>query len=138
MASLWERLAIFRLINWSDVMKQATKFTATCYGQPKATSMSEARVSVWTAQIRKPGMTRIASLPPTTEAFSENVKRAHLQTFIWKNALQLDQQKLDPTDYGWVKEVGTKSLRSTTVPVDTPLAPSDILKLIRCTCSSES
>ena len=101
MASLWERLAIFRLINWSDVMKQATKFTATCYGQPKATSMSEARVSVWTAQIRKPGMTHVASLPPTTEAFSENVKRAHLQTFIWKNALQLDQQKLDPTDYGW-------------------------------------
>ena len=66
--------------------------------------MSEARVSVWTAQIRKPGMTRVASLPPTTEAFSENVKRAHLQTFIWKNALQLDQQKLDPTDYGCMGE----------------------------------
>ncbi len=121
-------------------MKQATKFTASCYGQPKATSMSEERVSVWTAQIGKPGMTRVpklASLPPTTEAFSENVKRAHLQTFIWKNALQLHPQKLEPSDYGWMKEESMKSLRPTTVPVDTPLAPSNILKLIRCTCSSE-
>ena len=30
--------------DWSDVMTQATEFTAECYGQPKATSMSEARV----------------------------------------------------------------------------------------------
>ena len=127
--------------DWSDVMGQATNFTAACYGQPKATSMSEARVNVWTAQIGKPGMTRVpklASLPPTTEAFSENVKRAHLQTFIWKNALQLHPQKLEPTDYGWMKDVCMKSLRPTAVPVDTPLAPSNILKMIRCTCSSET
>ena len=44
--------------DWSDVMAQATKFTAECYGQPMATSMSEARVRVWTAQIGKPGVTR--------------------------------------------------------------------------------
>ena len=109
--------------DWSDVMGQATNFTAACYGQPKATSMLEARVNVWTAQIGKPGMTRVpklASLPPTTEAFSENVKR---QTFIWKNALQLHPQKLEPTDYGWMKDVCMKSLRPTAVPVDTPLAP---------------
>jgi len=37
--------------NCSDVMAQATKFTAECYGQSMATSMSEARNSVWTAQI---------------------------------------------------------------------------------------
>ncbi len=127
--------------DWSDVMEQATKFTAACYGQPKATSMSEARVSVWTSQIGKTGMTRVpklASLPPTTEAFSENIKRAHLQTFIWKNALELHPQQLEPTDYGWMKEASMKSLRPTTVPVDTPLAPNDILKMIRCTCSSET
>ena len=102
--------------------------------------MSEARVSLWTTQIGKPGMTRVpklASLPPTTEAFSENVKRAHLQTFIWKNALQLHPQELEVTDYGYMKDTSMKSLRPTTVPVDTPLAPSDILKMIRCTCASE-
>ena len=127
--------------DWFDVMEQATKFTAACYGQSKATSMSEARVNMWTARIGRPGMThapKLASLPPTTEAFSENVKRAHLQTFIWKHALQLHPQKLEPTEYGWIKDESAKSLQPTTVPADTPLAPSSILKLIRCTCSSET
>lgn len=78
-------------------MEQATKLTAACYGVPKATSMLEARVSMQTALTGKPGMTcapKLAVLPPTTEAFFEN-KRAHLQTFIWKNELQLDPHKLD-------------------------------------------
>ncbi len=44
-------------VDWSDVMTQATKFTAECCGQPTATSMSEARVGVWIAQIGKPGLT---------------------------------------------------------------------------------
>jgi len=99
--------------DWSDVMTQATEFTAECYGQPNTTSMSEARVSVWIAQIGKPGVTRVpklASLPPTTEVFTENVRRAHLQSFLWKSTLQLDPQKLEPTNYGWIKEHSTKSL----------------------------
>ena len=126
--------------DWSDVMAQATKFTPECYGQPMATSMSKARVSVWTAQIGKPGVTRVpklASLPPTTEAFTKNVRRAQLQTFLWKNALQFDPQMLEPTDYGWMKEQSTKSLQPTKVSSDTLLAPSKILQMIRCTCSSE-
>ena len=32
--------------DWSDVLEQATKFTAECYGQPMAKSMSEARISM--------------------------------------------------------------------------------------------
>ena len=48
--------------DWSGVMAQATQFTAECYGQPRATSMSEARISVWTAQIGKPGVTRVPKL----------------------------------------------------------------------------
>jgi len=46
----------------------------------KATSMSEARLCGWTAHIGKPGMTcapKLSSLPPTTQVFFENVKRAH-------------------------------------------------------------
>ncbi len=127
--------------DWSDVMTQATKFTAECYGQPTATSMSEARVGVWIAQIGKPGLTRVpklASLPPMTEAFTENIKRAHLQTFLWMSPLKHDPQKLEPTDYGWVKEQNMKSLQPITIPPDVPLAPSDILQVIRCTCSSET
>jgi len=61
--------------DWSDVMAQATKFTAECYGQSMATYLSEAGVSVWTAQIGKPGVTcvpKFALLPPTAEVFTEN------------------------------------------------------------------
>jgi len=33
--------------------------TAECYGQSVAISMSEVRISVWTAQIDKPGVARV-------------------------------------------------------------------------------
>jgi len=89
--------------DWSDVMAQATQFTAECYGQPRAISMSKTRVGVWAAQIGKPGVThasKLASLLPTTEAFTENIRRAHLQVFLWKSALQFNPKMLEPTDYG--------------------------------------
>jgi hypothetical protein len=103
--------------------------------------MSQARISAWTARTGRSGVTRtpqLCSLPPTTEAFTENVKRAHLQVCIWKNALELDPPNLEPTSYGWIKEESTKSLFPTTVPANVQLAPDDILKLIKCTCSSAS
>lgn len=124
---------------WPDVMEQATQFMAACYGQRKSNSMSEVRIGVWRARTGRPGSTttpKLCSLPPTTEAFVENVKRAHLQTCIWKNALELDPPNLDPTNYGWIKEDSTKSLLPTTVPANVNLAPNAILKLIRCTCTS--
>ena len=77
----------------SDVMEQVIKFTAKCYGQPMAKCTSEARINMQIVQIGKTEVTcvpKLASLPQTTEAFMENVKRAHLQTFLWKNALLLD------------------------------------------------
>ena len=126
--------------NWPEVLEQATQFIGSCYGQSKSTSMSEARVSVWTSKTGKSGVTstpKLCSLPPTTEAFIENVKRAHLQTCIWRNALQLNPPDLEPTSFGWVKESGTKSLLPTTVLTNVQLAPNHILKMIRCTCSSE-
>jgi len=47
-------------------MRQATEFTAECVD----CSSRETRVP------------KLASLPPTTEAFAENVRRAHLQSFL--------------------------------------------------------
>ena len=123
---------------WSDIMEQATQFMAACYGQPASNSMLEVRISMWRARIGRPGSTtspKRCSLPPTTEAFSENVKHAHLQTRIWTNALELDPLNLEPTNYGCIKEVNTKSLLQTTVPAN---APNDILKLIWCTSGMPS
>ena len=99
-------------------MKQATSIIGACYGQPNATSMTEAGVNVWSSRIGRPGATRapkLASLPPTTEAFTENMKRANLQTWIWKNALQSHPSSLDCTLYGYRKEKETMSLMPITV-----------------------
>ena len=80
----------------------------------------------------------LASLLPTNEAFNENVARAHLQVTVWRNALQPDPPAIDPTAFGWSLEEASKTLIPTTLPSDTPLAPDDLLKLVRCSCSSEA
>ena len=42
-----------------DVMKQATQFITSCYGQQHCDSMSEARIRVWTVRTGKPGTTNV-------------------------------------------------------------------------------
>ena len=84
------------------------------------------------------GAPKLISLPPINEAFNENVARAHLQVADWRNALQPDPPAIDPTGFGWSLEKGSKTIIPTTLPSDTPLAPDDLLKLVRCSYSSET
>ena len=46
----------------------------------------------------------LKSIPPTSEAFRENVLRAHLQIPVWKSVLDPDSQTLDPTEYEWSRD----------------------------------
>ena len=79
----------------------------------------------------------LCSLPPTSEAFEQNVARAHLQfVAIWLHALDPNTPVLDPTYYGWSQEERSTALSPTTVP-QTSLAPTGLLKLIKCSCRSE-
>ena len=68
------------------VIEQATLFMTACYGQ-KCDTMSNARLTAWAAKTGKGQVStpRLCSLPPTTEAFVENVKRAHHQASIWRS-----------------------------------------------------
>ena len=84
------------------------------------------------------GAPKLASLPPTNEAFNENVARAQLQVAVWGNALQPDPPAIDTTAFGWSLEEASNTLIPTTRPSDTPLAPDDLLKPVRCSCSSET
>ena len=84
------------------------------------------------------GAPKLASLPPTNEAFNENVARAHLQVAVWGNALQPEPPAIYATALGWSLEEAPKTLFPTTLPSDTPLAPDDLLKLVRNSCSSET
>ena len=42
---------------------------------------------------------KLCSLPPTSEAFRENVKRVNLQTCIWRHAVDTDPPSLDPVQF---------------------------------------
>ncbi|KAH9508496.1 hypothetical protein Btru_055357 [Bulinus truncatus] len=80
---------------------------AAGYGCPDAGNMSDTRYAQWLSRTgkRKAKIApKLKSLPPTSEAFEENVKRAHIQTCIWKNALLRDPPNLDPTKFGWQKD----------------------------------
>jgi len=121
------------------VIEQATSFMAVCYGQ-KCDTMSNARLTAWAAKTGKGQVStpRLCSLPPTTEACVENVKRTHHQASIWRSAKKEDPPELDVEKYGWKKDDVNRSLVSTTTPEAVNLAPDSVLKLIRCGCQSDT
>ena len=86
------------------VEAQATKFMCTAYGKvaESCNSMTERRVKMWRSKTGKSGASsvKLCSIPPTNEAFTENVHRCHLQVAIW-NAALLESPELDSTKYGW-------------------------------------
>ena len=112
------------------IIEHATQFMSACYGYSKCGSMSEARQKSWAKKTGKgsTSIPKLCRLPPTTEAFMENVKRAHLQVCIWKAALDSDPPPLDPSQYGFTRDERSKSMVPTTVPDSVELAPTDVLK----------
>ena len=75
----------------NSVVLQATMFICAAYGKVVETyaSMTECRVKLWELKTGKSRASspKLCSLPPTSEAFQENVYRYHLQVAIWKVAL---------------------------------------------------
>ena len=49
-------------------------------------------------------------LPPTTDAFAQNVYKAHLQASIWRSVLSPHPPDIDVTQYGWSKDETSKTL----------------------------
>ena len=78
---------------------------------------------------------KLCSIPPTTEAFTENVRICHLQVAIWKAALIESPPEMDATKYGWeLDHLGFLVQR--TVPSGTLSVRPDILQLIHCNCKA--
>ena len=101
--------------------------------------MSALRHQVWVSKMGNNKLNaapELKVLPPTSAAFLELTKRAHLQVAIWKASLCKDPLKLNPTEYGWTFDKSRSLLLPTPVPVGTVAAPDDILKIIKCSCSS--
>ena len=124
----------------SEVTAQATPFILACHGQTKCTSLRGGRQKMWAHKVGQSvvGAPKLASLPSTNEAFNENDVCTHIRVAVWRNALQPDPPAIDPAALGWSLEERSKTLIPTTLPSDTPLAPNDLLKLVRCSWSSET
>jgi hypothetical protein len=117
------------------VQAQATKFICAAYGKVAGpcTSMTECRVKMWRSKTGKSGASsvKLCSLPPTNDAFVENINRCRLQVAAWKAALLESPPTMDPTGHGWELD-HQRILLPQTVPTSTLSTPADILKLIHC------
>ena len=126
--------------SFNDVIDQATTFMSACYGVKDATDMSQTRLVVWGAKNGK-GYTsapNLSALPPTREAFAENMKRAHYQAILWRTLDTKDLPELNTEDYGWKKDISNKSLTPSAIPDGVKLAPDYIMEMIRCGCKSKN
>lgn len=104
------------------------------------TTMTECRQRLWTQKTPKSYDTpTLCSLPPTTEAFIRDAKRAHFHVAQWYAALDsAPSPPLDPWDFG--KEADddiNKSFSPTTVAEGVCVAPHYVFKLIRCGLSQK-
>ena len=80
-----------------SVIQQATSFIYACYEQTNCSTMSETRLKVWLSKTGKGSSTpKLCTLPPTTKAFKENVKRA----LVWQSLEAQNPPELDSTEYG--------------------------------------
>ena len=125
-----------------DVMKESAHFIGACYGHKcdPSDTMSSVRYKVWVSRTGRKWasiLPKLKSLPPTVEAFRENVKRDIFQACIWKAALQQVPPELDPREFGWASEGPSGAYFPVSLPSKVEVAPSDILKLINCICSSD-
>ena len=69
------------------------------------------------------------SLPPTSSAAKYHSKRVYLQIQQWKDP----KCDLNPKDWGWfVKDGGLFPILTDIEP-----APQELLKIIRCSCTSD-
>ena len=78
----------------------------------------------------------LKSLPPTSEAFAQNVGRAHIQAAIWRAAVSPHPPQAEATQYGWSKDEASKVLVPVTMPSDVALSPQYILEMVKCGCAS--
>ena len=125
-------LAIHGLSSLHDIGK-ATGVKA----DKKRCYMTECRVKTWRSKTGMSGASsvKLCSIPPTTETFTENMHRCHLQVAIWKAAFLGSPPEIDSTKYGWeLDHLGILVPR--TMPSGTLFAPPDILQLTDCNCKA--
>ena len=116
----------------SDVIAAGRKFISILYKEKvSTTSMNKIRYTIFRSKRDTP---KIKSLPPTDPALDEHIKRAHLQTMLWKSADEKEPPIVDICAFGWEIKDG--------IPVPctgvSEVAPSELMKVIACGCSAKN
>ena len=79
---------------------------------------------------------KLESLPPTKEAFAENVKRAHLQACVWAAADKSGPPPMPAEKFGYFKDLQSKTLKPVLLPEGVAMAPDFVLNLVKCNCQA--
>ena len=121
-----------------DLVKKGTSFIGVCYGNPSSlTSMSDHRFRKWKSMTKGNCKSfKLETLPPTTAAFMLHIRRAHYQAAVWRCAAYPDPPGIDPSQYGWEKDIISRTLVPIQLPPNTPVAPDCLLKILSCSCDS--
>ena len=94
--------------------------------------MTECRIKMWKKKTGTGTAIKMCTLPPTSEAGTENIKRVHYQTFHCKEWQSGKTSPLEAMDNGG--ESDGSILKPGTVPPGTKLAPNEILEMVCCGC----
>ena len=123
---------------YHKIRDEATAFILACYHPSGRMALTEARVDAWKTKMRKIALEPpyLCSLLTTSPAFCENAMRDHYQLAVWRDALCQSPPSLTATDHGWSGVEGHANITPTIVPLGTPLAPMEMLKIIKCGCNS--
>jgi hypothetical protein len=107
-------------------IQEAEEFVCKLYGVSDTSNINEARCKLFVKGVIP------EKLPPTKDALSHHIRRAHFQATVWRQA-HLQHPVLPPTaTMGWKLEA------ETLVPVLMSLAPvpESCLELISCSCTT--
>ena len=96
-------------------------------GKQSSTVMNQLRHTIFT---RKSDTPKIKSVPPTDSALDEHIKRAHLQTMLWKAADQIEPPNANISQFGWDIIDG----RPTPTTGVSEVAPRELMKVVACGC----
>ena len=114
-------------------MAAATKYLLACYGKKyiTCTSFTACRIKVWKQKAAGTSV-KLCTLPPTTEASTENIKRAHFQVAHMRTALSGTPLSLSANEFGWCTDSSMRGnlLVPRAVPPHTKVAPDEVQEMI--------
>jgi len=112
-----------------DWTREGFQFLSYLYGGVVASTLDGLRYLLFSKKKDPP---KIKSLPPTSEAALQHIKRARIQVLTWRAADQLHPPDLDVSQYGW-------ELNKTLLcPVNgtSTAGPPSLVQLVACGCKS--